>query len=127
MVHATRTSQRRPPFSNRTCRFPTSGLPKGRRSKACVERAWQGPFAPRALTPLQRYYEPLRLPIEPKRGYGFPHLVDNGLRAKRRSNGSLRFLILSASAVPSTPESPAAAGVRCFTVGIRLHPIWKGW
>ncbi len=35
-----------------------------------------GPLRSAGITPLQRYYEPLRLPIEPPRGYGFPHLVD---------------------------------------------------
>jgi len=28
------------------------------------------------MTPLPRYYEPLRLPIKPRRSYGFPRLVD---------------------------------------------------
>ena len=31
-----------------------------------------GPLRSAGITPLQRYYEPLRLPIEPPRGYGFP-------------------------------------------------------
>ena len=35
-----------------------------------------GPLRSTGITPLQRYYEPLRLPIEPPRGYGFPRLVD---------------------------------------------------
>ena len=35
-----------------------------------------GPLRSAGITPLQRYYEPLRLPIEPPRGYGFPRLVD---------------------------------------------------
>ena len=66
-----------------------------------------GPLRSAGITPLQRYYEPLRLPIEPPRGYGFPHSLTLGLCAKRHSNGSLRFLaILSASAVPSHPGEP---------------------
>jgi hypothetical protein len=35
-----------------------------------------GPLRSTGITPLQRYYEPLRLPVEPRRSYGFPHLVD---------------------------------------------------
>ena len=35
-----------------------------------------GPLRSAGITPLQRYYEPLRLPIEPRRSYGFPRLVD---------------------------------------------------
>jgi hypothetical protein len=107
MVHATRTSQRRPPSSNRTCRFPTSGLPKGRRSKACVERAWQGPFAPRALPRFNATMSPSDSRSSRHAVMGSRASLTLGLCAKRHSNGSLRFLaILSASAVPSHPGEP---------------------
>jgi hypothetical protein len=35
-----------------------------------------GPLRSTGITPLQRYYEPLRLPIKLRCGYGFPRLVD---------------------------------------------------
>jgi hypothetical protein len=35
-----------------------------------------GPLRSTGITPLHHYYEPLRLPIEPRRSYGFPRLVD---------------------------------------------------
>jgi hypothetical protein len=55
------------------------------------------------VTPLPRYYEPNRLPFEPRRSYEFPRPVD-GAEVHRHSNGSLRFLTtLSASAIPSHP------------------------
>ena len=88
-----------------------------------------GPLRSAGITPLQRYYEPLRLPIEPRRSYGFPRLVDPwptcqaSLDRVSQVPGDSGRHPLS----PPTPESPAAAGVRCFTVGDRLHPIWKGW
>jgi hypothetical protein len=42
----------------------------------CNAESLAGPLRSTGITPLPHYYEPLRLPIEPRRGYGFPRLVD---------------------------------------------------
>ncbi len=45
-------------------------------SPSCGNTPSTGPLRSTGITPLPHYYEPLRLPIEPRRGYGFPRPVD---------------------------------------------------
>ena len=45
------------------------------RSSSCGNKFSAGFLRSTGVTPLRRYYEPLRLPTEPKRGYVFPRFV----------------------------------------------------
>jgi hypothetical protein len=80
------------------------------------------------ITPLRSYYGPLRLPIWPTGGYGFPSIVDLTSRPDFRSpNRVSQVPALICPRPPSriTPRDPPAAFARCFTGGIRLHPLRK--
>ena len=76
------------------------------------------------VTPLPRYYDPLRLPPEPGDGYEFPPSV----AAHRETMPAARMGLPGSSAdlcrhppSPTTPESPAAASARCLAVRMLLR------
>src|SRR5512135_892296 len=80
------------------------------------------------ITPLRRYYSPLRLPAGPGRGYGFPPPVGPtpclDVRPLDRVSQVPR-LIFRRPPSPTTPESPTAVSARCLAAGVRLHLIWE--
>ena len=79
------------------------------------------PLCSTGITPLLRYYGPLRLPVEPP-----PRLCLSSVRwllslpPNRASQAPL--LIFPRALSPTTPEGPLAAPACCFTSGFRLHP-----
>ena len=87
-----------------------------------------GALCSTGVTPLPRYYSPLRLPTEASDGYVFPPPV---VTAPHPWVGTLGWV----SQVPrsicrhppssTTPGSPAAARARCFAAGCRLRPFRK--
>jgi hypothetical protein len=80
------------------------------------------------ITPLRRYYVPLRLPRRPAKGYGFPLAVESESdldpTSPRRAS-QVSWMIFRHPPSPSTPESPVAASARCLTTDIRLHHLGK--
>ena len=62
------------------------------------------------MTPLPRYYEPLRLPIKPRRSYGFPRLVDAWLIRQE-----------SLERVSQVPDD--SVGIRCPLSPRRARPL----
>ncbi len=79
------------------------------------------------VTPVPRYYAPLRLPAEPGDGYAFPPpVVLMPCPGAGHSTGSLRFLMdQSTPAVPYHPGSSTAACARCLAVDVRLRQLGK--
>ena len=78
------------------------------------------------VTPLPRYYGPLRLPAWPSPGYSFPRPVEPPSQVV--SPGRVSQVPQSICRRPpssTTPGSPTAAHARSFTVGCRLHPFGK--
>jgi hypothetical protein len=69
-----------------------------------------GPLRSAGITPLQRYYEPLRLPIEPRRSYGFPRLVDPWPTCQ-----------VSLERVSQVPDD--SVGIRCPLPPRRARPL----
>jgi len=64
--------------------------------------------------------------MRPADGYEFPPAVESAARPRRVSPhrvSQVPRLICRRPPSPLTPEGPAAASARCFTAGIRLHPI----
>jgi hypothetical protein len=85
-----------------------------------------GPLRSTGVTPLQRYYEPLRPPIKPRRGYLFPSLVDGTPTVHHRSNGSPRFpTCLWTPAVLSHPGEPGRCDCSLLHDRCWLHLLWQ--
>ena len=81
-----------------------------------------------AVTPLPRYYVPLRLPTGPASGYVFPRAVEPSSGPEFGSPGRVSQVPRSICRHPpssATPGSPAAALARCLAVGSRLRPFGK--
>ena len=80
------------------------------------------------ITPLPRYYGPLRLPTGPASGYVFPRAVEPSSGPEFGSPGRVSQVPRSICRHPpssATPGSPAAALARCLAVGSRLRPFGK--
>ncbi len=80
------------------------------------------------VTPLRRYYDPLRPPTTPHSGYCFPSWVVSPPCPGRVTPGrvsQVSRLIFRRPLSPTTPESPTDACARCFAAGFRLRLIWK--
>ena len=80
------------------------------------------------VTPLHRYYGPLRLPAWPSRRLWFPASVDLMSHPDSRPPdrvSQVPRLICRRPPSRITPRDPSAAFARCFTVGFRLHPFRK--
>ena len=75
-------------------------------------RIWQGSFAPRGVTPLLRYYVPLRLPTKPTSGYLFPLAVCPHLAQVRTTGPGLSGSAIDLS-VPAVLDHPGEPG-RCL-------------
>jgi hypothetical protein len=76
------------------------------------------------VTPLHRYYGPLRLPTWPTGGYGFPSVVDPDTGSPSRAS-QVPALICRRPPSRITPRDPSVANARCFTGGIRLRLFRK--
>ena len=80
------------------------------------------------ITPLRRYYVPLRLPTGPMGRYGFPSHVDPESHPDSGSPSrasQVPALIFRRPPSRITPEDPTVASARCFTTDIRLHHFRK--
>jgi hypothetical protein len=97
-------------------------------SSSCGNTFSAGSLRSTGVTPLPRYYGPLRLPIRPMSGYVFPPLVEHppptGGRPPDRAS-QVPWLVCRCPPSSITPESPAAAHARCFATGDRLRPSWR--
>ena len=101
-----------------------------RRSPHLVETHFrQGSFAPPALPGFTATMSPSDSRTGRPAGYLFPPGVD--LRPTRRWSPARVSQVpdcsVDARCPLSTPESPTAAHVRCFTVDSRLHHSLEGW
>src|SRR5208283_4522725 len=76
------------------------------------------PLRSTGITPLLRYYGPVRLPTSSPPSYAFPNdeLLKGWVSQVPRP-------IFRDALSPITPESPAGASVQCFPVRCRLHPF----
>ena len=74
------------------------------------------PLRSTGVTPLLRYYGPLRLPAGPLRGYVFPLRVGRFPLPPGRVSQAPR-LIFPRALPPTTPEGPTAACACCFPTG----------
>jgi hypothetical protein len=86
---------------------------KTEHASSCTHASPAGSLRSTRVTRLRRYYEPLRLPTQPSRGYSFPRFVTSQGTAPDLS-GSWRVCRYPPS--PTTPESCTAADTRYFTV-----------
>ena len=80
------------------------------------------------ITPLPRYYVPLRLPTRPACGYVFPQAVDLTSSPGFGPPGRVSQVPRSICRHPpssTTPGSPTAALARCLAVDCRLRPFGK--
>ena len=81
------------------------------------------PLRSTGITPLPRYYGPLRLPTQPPGGYVFPTRDEATAPAAPDLPGSSTDL--SACAVPNHPGEPDGLMARCTPTGGGLRPFWK--
>jgi hypothetical protein len=86
---------------------------KTEHASSCTHASPAGSLRSTGVTRLHRYYEPLRRPTQPNRGYSFPRFVTSQGTAPDLS-GSRRVCRYPPS--PTTPESRTAAHARCFAV-----------
>ena len=86
-----------------------------------------GALCSTGVTPLPRYYSPLRLPTEASDGYVSRHQSHGPTPVGRDSRLGLQVPRSICRHPPSstTPGSPAAARARCFAAGCRLRPFRK--
>ena len=87
-----------------------------------------GDLGSTGVTPLPRYYVPLRLPTGPASGYGFPRAVDPSSGPEFGSPGRVSQVPRSICRHPpssTTPGSPTAARARYLAVGSRLRRFGK--
>jgi hypothetical protein len=69
------------------------------------------------VTRPRRYYEPLRLPPPPPRGYVFPRVVVVGRPTGGTETGlSGSWMLYLRPPSSHTPRSPIAARARCFAI-----------
>ena len=77
------------------------------------------------VTPLPRYYEPIRLPVRPAAGYVFPPTVEGRALTGPGLPGSLTDL--SARAVPSHPGRPDGGNRSLLGRRWQASPSLAGW
>jgi hypothetical protein len=82
------------------------------------------PLRSTGITPLPRYYEPVRLPAEAVGQLWIPIRRCAGFRALRRVSQDPRPVCRHAPS-PITPSSPVRASARCFRTGGRLQHLRK--
>ena len=128
VLHRQSSAWPKPQSSSRLGAYFRSGLTQAVLRAFDLDADSAGALCSTGVTPLPRYYSPLRLPTEANDGYVFPPPV---VTAPHPWVGTLGWV----SQVPrsicrhppssTTPGSPAAACARCFAAGSRLRPFTK--
>jgi hypothetical protein len=83
------------------------------------------PLRSTGVTPLPRYYGPLRLPTRPPDGYVFPPCVEAIALAAPGLPGSSADL--STRAVPYHPDEPGGINGSLLPHRLRASPTLEGW
>ena len=88
-------------------------------SSSCSSSIPAGPLRSTGVTPLHRYYGPVRIPARPTGRLWIPSRRSGNDPGVSGLSGS--WLILRNVPSPFTPGSPADALAYCFSASIRLH------
>ena len=111
-------------------RFGNEGLFRSRPTQSELPPSYTnvppvGPLRSTGITPLLRYYEPLRRLHGPTNGYVFPSAVDGDPSPIQASQAPR--LIFPYVLSPLTPREARGLDARFFVLGGRLHTRLAGW